>query len=88
MPAAELRYSACALSRGYSVKPWDHRISPPASPPPDLAGVVADLQKRNHKVELRPPYDSGAAPAIIRLNPSGMIEAGSDPFYYRAARVW
>jgi gamma-glutamyltranspeptidase / glutathione hydrolase len=51
-------------------------------------GVVADLQKRNHKVELRPPYDSGAAPAIIRLNPSGMIEAGSDPFYYRAARVW
>ena len=51
-------------------------------------GVVADLQKRNHKVELRPPYDSGAAPAIIRLNPSGMIEAGSDPFYYRAARAW
>jgi gamma-glutamyltranspeptidase/glutathione hydrolase len=51
-------------------------------------GVVADLQKRNHKVEMRPPYDSGAAPAIIRLNPSGMIEAGSDPFYYRAARAW
>ncbi|PWU06137.1 MAG: gamma-glutamyltranspeptidase [Terriglobia bacterium] len=50
--------------------------------------VVADLQKRNHRVELRPPFDSGAAPAIIRLNPSGMIEAGSDPFYYRAARVW
>jgi gamma-glutamyltranspeptidase/glutathione hydrolase len=51
-------------------------------------GVVADLQKRNHKVELRPPYDSGAAPGIVRLNPSGMIEAGSDPFYYRAARAW
>jgi gamma-glutamyltranspeptidase / glutathione hydrolase len=50
--------------------------------------VAADLQKRGHHVELRPPYDSGAAPAIIRLNPSGMIEAGSDPFYYRAARVW
>jgi gamma-glutamyltranspeptidase/glutathione hydrolase len=51
-------------------------------------GVVADLQKRNHKVEMRPPYDSGAAPGIVRLNPSGMIEAGSDPFYYRAARAW
>ncbi|MBV8728767.1 MAG: gamma-glutamyltransferase [Acidobacteriia bacterium] len=52
------------------------------------AAVVADLQKRNHKVDMRPPYDSGAAPAIIRLNPTGMIEAGSDPFYYRAARAW
>jgi hypothetical protein len=31
--------------------------------------VVADLQKRGHHVETRPPYDSGAAPAIIRLNP-------------------
>ncbi|HLI85680.1 MAG TPA: gamma-glutamyltransferase [Bryobacteraceae bacterium] len=52
------------------------------------AAVVADLQKRNHHIEMRPPYDSGAAPSIIRLNPSGMIEAGSDPFYYRAARAW
>jgi gamma-glutamyltranspeptidase / glutathione hydrolase len=50
--------------------------------------VVADLKKRNHHVEMRPPYDSGAAPSIIRLNPSGMIEAGSDPFYYRSARAW
>lgn len=50
--------------------------------------VAAELQKRNHHVEMRPPYDSGAAPAIIRLNPGGMIEAGSDPFYYRAARAW
>ena len=44
LPSAELRYSACALSRGYSVKPWDHRISPPATSAPDLPGVVADLQ--------------------------------------------
>ncbi|MBV9503378.1 MAG: gamma-glutamyltransferase family protein [Acidobacteriia bacterium] len=52
------------------------------------SSIVSDLQKRNHHVEMRPPYDSGAAPAIIRLNPSGMVEAGSDPFYYRAARAW
>jgi gamma-glutamyltranspeptidase/glutathione hydrolase len=50
--------------------------------------VVADLQKRHHHVEMRARYDSGAAPALVRLNPSGMIEAGSDPFYYRAARAW
>jgi len=50
--------------------------------------VVADLQKRGHHVEMRSRYDSGAAPGIVRLNPSGMIEAGSDPFYYRAARAW
>ncbi len=52
------------------------------------AAVAADLQKRGHKVEMRPPYDSGAAPGMVRLNPNGMIEAGSDPFYYRAARAW
>jgi gamma-glutamyltranspeptidase/glutathione hydrolase len=50
--------------------------------------VVADLQKRNHRIEMRSRYDSGAAPGIVRLNPGGMIEAGSDPFYYRAARAW
>jgi gamma-glutamyltranspeptidase/glutathione hydrolase len=50
--------------------------------------VIAELQKRKHHVETRPPFDSGAAPSLIRLNPSGMIEAGSDPFYYRAARAW
>jgi len=25
---------------------------------------------------------------MVRFNPDGMIEAGSDPFYYRAARAW
>jgi gamma-glutamyltranspeptidase/glutathione hydrolase len=37
---------------------------------------------------MRSRYNSGAAPGIVRLNPDGMIEAGSDPFYYRAARAW
>lgn len=50
--------------------------------------VVTELAKRNHKVEMRSRYNSGAAPGIVRLNPDGMIEAGSDPFYYRAARAW
>jgi hypothetical protein len=67
LPSAELRYGACALSRGYSVKPWDHRISPPANPAPDLAGVVADLQTCGLKRGL---YD----PAGMVL--FGMVEAG------------
>jgi len=50
--------------------------------------VVADLAKRNHKIEMRSRYASGAAPGIVRMNPDGMIEAGSDPYYYRAARAW
>lgn len=50
--------------------------------------VIAELMKRNHKVEIRSRYNSGAAPGIVRLNPDGVIDAGSDPYYYRAARAW
>ncbi len=67
LPAAELRYSACAMSRGYSVKPWDHRISPPGNPAPDLASVVADLQACRIKAGL---HDAGS---LVLL---GGIEAG------------
>jgi hypothetical protein len=76
LPAAELRYSACALSRGYSVKPWDHRIGPPASAP-DLAGVVADLQGCGLKRGL---YD----PAGLVL--LGAVEAGTTEA--RRAEAW
>jgi predicted small lipoprotein YifL len=77
LPAAELRYSACALSRGYSVKPWDHRISPPASPAPDLAGVVADLQACGLKRGLYDP----AGLVLLGAVEAGMTEA-------RRAAVW
>ena len=77
LPAAELRYGACALSRGYSVKPWDHRISPPASPTPDLTGVVADLQACGLKRGL---YDPGG---LVLL---GMVEAGMTEA--RRAEAW
>jgi hypothetical protein len=66
LPAAELRYSACALSRGYSVRPWSHRIAA-ADPAPDLAGVVADWQACGMKRGL---YDAGS---LVLL---GGIEAG------------
>jgi gamma-glutamyltranspeptidase/glutathione hydrolase len=52
------------------------------------AAVVAELKGRRHAVEMRTRYASGAAPVLIRLHPDGMIEAGADPFYYRAAQSW
>ena len=33
-------------------------------------------------------YASGAAPVMIRFWPSGLIEAGADPYYFRAAQAW
>src|ERR1017187_7502095 len=50
--------------------------------------VVAELQRRKHVVDIRPRYASGAAPVFIRFWPSGLIEAGADPYYYRAAQSW
>ena len=50
--------------------------------------VIAELQRRKHIVDIRTRYASGAAPVIIRLWPSGLIEAGADPYYFRAAQSW
>ena len=46
------------------------------------------MLKRGHMVEVRSRYNSGAAPVMIRLDPSGVIEAGADPFYFRVAQAW
>jgi gamma-glutamyltranspeptidase/glutathione hydrolase len=50
--------------------------------------VIMELQHRHHIIEMRTRYGSGAAPVIIRITPAGLIEAGADPFYYRAAQAW
>jgi gamma-glutamyltranspeptidase/glutathione hydrolase len=50
--------------------------------------VIADLQRKKHLVEIRSRYQSGSAPVMIRLWPFGLIEAGADPYYYRAAQAW
>jgi gamma-glutamyltranspeptidase/glutathione hydrolase len=52
------------------------------------ADVAAELKARKHLVEIKSRFDSGAAPVIVRLYPSGLIEAGADPFYFRAAQAW
>jgi gamma-glutamyltranspeptidase/glutathione hydrolase len=50
--------------------------------------VAADLGKRGHKITVKSRYDSGTAPVLIRLHPTGLIEAGADPFYFRASQAW
>ena len=52
------------------------------------AAVFQELQRRGHKMELKSRYDSGSAPVIIRMYPSGVIEAGADPFYFRFSQAW
>jgi gamma-glutamyltranspeptidase/glutathione hydrolase len=52
------------------------------------ASVVADLERRGHKIEMRSRYSSGAAPVFIRLNGNGTVEAGADPYYYRTSQAW
>ena len=52
------------------------------------ASVAADLARRGHLVDTRPPFASGAAPVLIRVLPSGTIEAGADPYGYRSAEAW
>ena len=53
--------------------------------PPD---VVQELKRRGHKIEMRTRFASGAAPVMIWLHPSGIIEAGADPYYFRSAQAW
>ena len=52
------------------------------------AQVAAQLAAMGHHVELRSKWASGAAPVMVRLLPSGVIEAGADPYAYRVARAW
>jgi gamma-glutamyltranspeptidase / glutathione hydrolase len=57
----------------------DERI-PPAT--------MADLAARGHHTSVRSRYANGAAPVLIKVYPSGVIEAGADPFYNRSAKAW
>jgi gamma-glutamyltranspeptidase/glutathione hydrolase len=50
--------------------------------------VATDLTARGHHVESRSRYANGAAPVMIKVLPSAIIEAGADPFYNRSAHAW
>jgi gamma-glutamyltranspeptidase/glutathione hydrolase len=54
-----------------------------------IAGTtVEELEKRLHKITVKSRYESGTAPVLIRFRPTGLIEAGADPFYFRASQAW
>jgi len=50
--------------------------------------TVQELQRRKHLVDIRSRYNSGSAPVLVRFLPTGLIEAGADPFYYRSSQAW
>lgn len=52
------------------------------------ARTLAQLRERGHLTEVRSRWASGAAPVMIRMLPSGVIEAAADPYGYRTARAW
>jgi gamma-glutamyltranspeptidase / glutathione hydrolase len=88
---AEFAIEAPRFQTGHLVSSFDNHAMNPGSLLLDerlLAAVVEELKKRKHLVEMRTPYQSGAAPALIRLHPGGLIEAASDPYYWRSAQAW
>jgi gamma-glutamyltranspeptidase/glutathione hydrolase len=50
--------------------------------------TMADLAERGHHTSIHSRYANGAAPVMIKILPSGIIEAGADPFYNRSAHAW
>ncbi len=50
--------------------------------------VAQELANKGHKVQYMSRYNNGAAPVLLKLLPSGVIEAGADPFYNRSAHAY
>jgi gamma-glutamyltranspeptidase/glutathione hydrolase len=50
--------------------------------------VAAELAQRGHHVNYMSRYSNGAAPVLIKFLPTGVIEAGADPFYNRSAHAY
>jgi gamma-glutamyltranspeptidase/glutathione hydrolase len=50
--------------------------------------TVLALTERGHRVQTRSRWVSGAAPVMIRIIPTGVIEAAADPYGYRVAHAW
>jgi gamma-glutamyltranspeptidase / glutathione hydrolase len=50
--------------------------------------VVEELAAKGHHTSVASRWNNGAAPVAIRVLPSGVIEAGADPYYNRSAHAW
>ena len=52
------------------------------------AVTYTDLAERGHHVSSCSRWSNGACPVLIKVLPSGVLEAGADPFYNRSAHAW
>jgi gamma-glutamyltranspeptidase / glutathione hydrolase len=50
--------------------------------------VVEELAAKGHHTSVASRWNNGAAPVAIKVLPSGVIEAGADPYYNRSAHAW
>jgi gamma-glutamyltranspeptidase / glutathione hydrolase len=81
-PRFETRHLVSSFDN-HAMNPGDLQLddrTPPA--------VIQDLAGRGHKIGTRTKYQSGSAPAMVRVTPGGVIEAGADPFGYRSMRAY
>jgi gamma-glutamyltranspeptidase/glutathione hydrolase len=88
---AEAAVEAPRFQTDHLVSSFDNHAMRPGSLLLDermAPNLPSEMTSRKHLVEVRSRYNSGAAPVIIRFNPSGLIEAGADPFYYRNSQAW
>jgi gamma-glutamyltranspeptidase/glutathione hydrolase len=88
---AQAAVEAPRFQTGHLVSSFDNHAMNPGQLLLDertMPQVIADLQREKHLVEMRTRYQSGAAPVLVRLTPAGLVEAGADPYYYRAAQAW
>jgi gamma-glutamyltranspeptidase/glutathione hydrolase len=47
-----------------------------------------DLTERGHHTSSCSRWSNGACPVLIKVLPSGILEAGADPYYNRSAHAW
>ena len=88
---AEQAIEAPRFQTRHLVSSFDNHAMNPGDPLLDErinSSVMTELAERHHRIGTRSRWSSGAAPVLIRVTPGGVIEAGADPYGYRAARAW
>jgi gamma-glutamyltranspeptidase/glutathione hydrolase len=48
----------------------------------------AGLSTMGHKAQRSSMWNAGAAPVLVHVVPTGVLEAAADPYGYRVARAW
>ncbi len=67
----------------HAMSPGELRVDERVSPE-----VIAELKHRGHRLRVVSRWSSGAAPVLIQVLPSGVLEAAADPYGGREAAAW